>query len=58
MRPTISGPHIWWQTIFYAEYYAGYDAGHREVMSVPHVLLTLLSEGPKCGQRHWNGHCR
>src|SRR5215472_8064680 len=33
----------------YAGYYAGHDVGHGEVVSVPHVLLALLSEGPKYG---------
>src|SRR5215469_3525866 len=33
----------------YAGYYAGHDAGHGDVVSVPHVLLALLSEGPKYG---------
>ena len=34
---------------FYAKYYAGYDVRHGGVVSVPHVLLALLSEGPKYG---------
>ena len=33
----------------YAGYYVWYDAGYGEVVSVPHVLLALLSEGPKYG---------
>ncbi len=33
----------------YAEYYAEHDVEHGEVMSVPHVLLALLAEGPKYG---------
>jgi DNA-binding PadR family transcriptional regulator len=32
----------------YAEYYARHDAWH-SVVSVPHVLLALLAEGPKYG---------
>src|SRR5580693_634568 len=33
----------------YARYYVEHDAGHGEIVSVPHVLLALLSEGPKYG---------
>jgi DNA-binding PadR family transcriptional regulator len=34
---------------FYAGYYARHDAEHGVAVSVPHVLLALLSEGPKYG---------
>src|SRR5262249_23145501 len=33
----------------YARYHAGHDVRHGDVVSVPHVLLALLSEGPKYG---------
>jgi DNA-binding PadR family transcriptional regulator len=33
----------------YAEYYSRHDAGNDGIMSVPHALLALLSEGPKFG---------
>jgi DNA-binding PadR family transcriptional regulator len=33
----------------YAEYSARHDAWHGEIVSVPHALLALLSEGPKYG---------
>src|ERR1035437_10493664 len=33
----------------YAEYCARHDAWHGDVMSIPHVLLALLAEGPKYG---------
>jgi DNA-binding PadR family transcriptional regulator len=33
----------------YAGYYARHDAGNGAIMSVPHALLALLSEGPKFG---------
>ena len=33
----------------YAGYYAEHDVGHGDVVSVPHVLLALLSEEPKYG---------
>ena len=34
---------------FYAEYYARHDAEHGDAVSVPHVLLALLSQGSKYG---------
>src|SRR5271170_4794379 len=33
----------------YAGYHARHDVGHGDVVSIPHVLLALLSEGPKYG---------
>ncbi len=33
----------------YVEYYAGHDVRNGDLVSVPHALLALLSEGPKYG---------
>ena len=42
-----SGPMLPWRE--YAGYYVGHDVRHGDVVSVPHVLLALLSEEPKYG---------